>query len=346
MKVYQVGQKIEGLKLGEKHDLSIATLSLPAPSLKKGDKGERVKALQEALIRLGFLTGQPSSAFDAATQHALGKFQHLWELPSQGVYDAATRTALGKALAGDKPPATNHKPPPPKKPPPPHPPPPQTGSVREKIVANAEWGIKNEPRIHYAEVRPIPCLNEPNHLPLTTDCSGFATLCYKWAGAPDPNGLSYDGQGYTGTLLSHMHHIQQHEVEPGDLVVFGGGTGHHVCVVLDKGGSWLASHGSESGPIKISFGDEHAAQSSYGASEVHWLSILHAAAAKAAAAPEHKPAEHKPAEHKPAPEHKPAEHKAEAKPKPAEHHEAKPAEHHEAKPEPHKPPPPPPKKKH
>ena len=65
-------------------------------------------------------------------------------------------------------------------------------TVRRKIVAAARWGIANEPRIHYGEIRPIPL---GRTLPLTTDCSGFVTICYYLAGAPDPNGLGYSGQG-------------------------------------------------------------------------------------------------------------------------------------------------------
>ena len=316
-KTYQVGQAID-LALGAHHDVTVETLPLPAPPLKKGDKGDRVKQLQTALERIKFLSAANGS-FDDVTQRALGKFQHLWQVPAQGVYDSATRAALQKALAGEKPGGDAHKPPPHKPPPPHHPPPNHDGTVRGKIIANARWGIANEPRIHYAETRPIPALNSPHHLPLTTDCSGFATLCYKWAGAPDPNGNGYDGQGYTGTMLGHMHHIPHGAVEPGDLVVFGAAPGNHVCIALNKGGSLLASHGSESGPGEISFSDEHAWQSRYGAGgapgEVTWLSVLRATAAAAdhqpaAHAAEHKPAEHKPAEHKttPAP-HKPPAHK-------------------------------------
>ena len=51
---------------------------------------------------------------------------------------------------------------------------------------------------------PDHALHEPRRLPLTTDCSGFVTLCYAWAGAPDPRGLGYSGQGWTGTLLANL----------------------------------------------------------------------------------------------------------------------------------------------
>jgi hypothetical protein len=63
-------------------------------------------------------------------------------------------------------------------------------------------------------------------------------------------------------------------VQPGDLVVFGAAPGRHVCIVLDKGGHTLASHGQERGPAEISFDDEHAYQTSVGAGQVTWLSVL------------------------------------------------------------------------
>jgi hypothetical protein len=117
-------------------------------------------------------------------------------------------------------------------------------SLRDKVVACAKWGVENEPAIHYKETRPMPLSKK---LPLTTDCSGFATLCYHDAGAPDPNGLNYDGTGYTGTLLDHG--VEVPHPEPGDLVFYGPGTAYHVAVVVEAGADPLTvSHGEESGP--------------------------------------------------------------------------------------------------
>jgi cell wall-associated NlpC family hydrolase len=94
-------------------------------------------------------------------------------------------------------------------------------------------------------------------LPLTTDCSGFVTLCYFLAGAPDPNGLHYSGAGYTGTLLGHLTHVTAAKAREGDLVVWGVYPGRHCAVVLEEGDDpLLASHGSERGPIAIRYSDE------------------------------------------------------------------------------------------
>jgi hypothetical protein len=140
--------------------------------------------------------------------------------------------------------------------------------VRRGIVAAARWGIRNEARIHYAQIRPIPLRRA---LPLTTDCSGFATLCYYLAGAPDPNGLDYSGHGWTGTLLENMENIDRRAVKAGDLVVWGEYPGHHCAIVLEPGDDpRLVSHGQERGPLEIRFSTE----CRYQPAEVTWLSSL------------------------------------------------------------------------
>jgi hypothetical protein len=144
-------------------------------------------------------------------------------------------------------------------------------TVRTKIVAAARWGIANEPRIHYGETRPMPLTRA---LPLTTDCSGFVTLCYYLAGAPDPNGLGYSGQGWTGTLLRHLPETANPGA--GDVVVFGAYPGRHCAIVLRMGDDpLLASHGTERGPVAIRLSAEAAIQRA----PATWLSFEAAARA-------------------------------------------------------------------
>jgi hypothetical protein len=122
-------------------------------------------------------------------------------------------------------------------------------SSRADVVAVAQWGVGHEGQIHYRQSRPIDGIGHPHKLPLYTDCSGFVTLCYNWARAPDPNGLGYNGYGYTGTLLNHLAHIPRGQVGPGDLVVFGSGSGHHVVIISGSGSDpEVVSHGQENGP--------------------------------------------------------------------------------------------------
>ena len=143
--------------------------------------------------------------------------------------------------------------------------------LRAKIVQLARWGIQNEPQIHYQQLRPVDGMSQPKKLPLYTDCSGFSTLCYKWAGSTvDPNGGNWTG-AYTGTMLQHCRHIPKSAVKPGDLVVWGAYPGHHVALVLEAGADpLLCSHGQEKGPFAITF----SAESKFQPTPATWLSCL------------------------------------------------------------------------
>jgi lysozyme family protein len=131
---------------------------------------------------------------------------------------------------------------------------------------SALWGVENTGKIGYSENGPrLAALRTPGSLPLTTDCSGFATLCYAWAGAPNPNSSgAYDpmGTNYTGSMLARCRRVPPGAVKPGDLVVWWPPpTGHHVAVVVEAGKDpLLVSHGSSDGPLKIRFSTETACQ--------------------------------------------------------------------------------------
>lgn len=134
-------------------------------------------------------------------------------------------------------------------------PPTPVTTMRDKVVYWAKWGVRNEPLIHYKEVRPMPLQLS---LPITTDCSGFATLCYWLAHAPDPNGLGYNGSGYTGTLLTHGNAVLLSRVRPGDLVFYGPNDAFHTAIVVEAGPNPLTvSHGAEGGPQLISVSQDN-----------------------------------------------------------------------------------------
>jgi hypothetical protein len=87
---------------------------------------------------------------------------------------------------------------------------------------------------------------------LTIDCSQAVTLIAHVAGAKDPNGGNFRADGYTGTLLHGCKGITLAQARPGDLCVFGPGTGHHVVMVMQPGADPLFfSHGQEKDPIAI-----------------------------------------------------------------------------------------------
>jgi hypothetical protein len=90
-------------------------------------------------------------------------------------------------------------------------------------------------------------------LPQWADCSSFVTGIARWAGCSDPNGLHYR-YGFTGTLLNHCNHIPPANAKPGDLIVYGPGSGHHVVVIVAPGGDGdleVVSHGHQGTPELI-----------------------------------------------------------------------------------------------
>lgn len=132
--------------------------------------------------------------------------------------------------------------------------------VRGKIVSiamNAANVERQKPgSFHYAQIRPIP--DSITSYPVTTDCSGFVTLVYKAAGAPDPNGGSYQKGEPTSSYIEFAHGqkvLAASTVQPGDLVFFP----DHVAVCIGHG--MCVSHGSEGGPRIVSIASEAAYKS-------------------------------------------------------------------------------------
>jgi lysozyme family protein len=157
---------------------------------------------------------------------------------------------------------------------------PGEAKARADIVRWALWGVQNNAKIAYSQgATRLGALGGPAKLPLATDCSGFATLCYAWAHAPNP---TFPGPynaakgGYTGTMLSRCRHIPRAAVQAGDLVVWCPPTdGHHVCIVVAAGADpWLVSHGGDMGPKKLRFSEEDAAQRRGGHTTATWLSVF------------------------------------------------------------------------
>jgi hypothetical protein len=68
-------------------------------TLKFGSTGSQVKALQQALISLGFLTGTADGDYGQATQLAVQKFQTAKNLGADGIAGPQTLQALQQATA-------------------------------------------------------------------------------------------------------------------------------------------------------------------------------------------------------------------------------------------------------
>jgi hypothetical protein len=143
-----------------------------------------------------------------------------------------------------------------------------TPEQRHQLARVMDLLVRETARVHYRQTRPMQTraihslhlLQQALYSPhgVTMDCSESVTLLCHVVGLDDPNGFDYDGTGYTGTLLHHLPHYSAPEnAGVGALVVFGPGSGDHVCMVRHTGSDpVLFSHGSERGPIWIRLSDE------------------------------------------------------------------------------------------
>jgi len=159
----------------------------------------------------------------------------------------------------------------------------QTARFRLAVFGHrlgTEWSHS----IDWGESRPMDFPHAPPRrfggmmaqgLRMTLDCSATVTLAFWLSNVADPNGLAYNGYGYTGTLLQHLPaHRPSDPILPGALCVFGPGSGDHVVMALGRGTveepPLVLSHGSELGLWIDSW--QWVAS---GFSESRWLSISH-----------------------------------------------------------------------
>lgn len=124
-----------------------------------------------------------------------------------------------------------------------------------QMITAAIYTIDHGSSIHYTQgsLRMSGVTNKirlPNY-PRYMDCSSGVTWLYWQAGAKDPNGRNYNGQGYTGTLVTYGIPVSALEIIPGDLVFYGDGPSftHVALAIKDRGpDAKVWSHGSEAGP--------------------------------------------------------------------------------------------------
>lgn len=123
---------------------------------------------------------------------------------------------------------------------------PEAGSTRDALMRACKRAYGLRQYYSYSHLRPYPASLFPkvHGAPKTAapipdrvyvDCSSFATLVYKAAGAPDPNSRGYDGQGFTGSLWANGE--RTNDPQPGDLCFYGnpGDTSSHVNVYAGNG---------------------------------------------------------------------------------------------------------------
>jgi hypothetical protein len=123
----------------------------------------------------------------------------------------------------------------------------------------------------YIEERPMPTrhltIDSLRHALLYAggaedDCSGTVTLIARLSGWKDPNGLDYNGDGYTGTMFDYLQHMSSVEdLHKGGLIIYSsGGKTVHVVMVVQQNGTdpEIYSHGSHARSAIWSLGTEDA----------------------------------------------------------------------------------------
>lgn len=123
---------------------------------------------------------------------------------------------------------------------------------RDTIIAYAIFGYNNRSSIHYTQgpsrMYGVKHNTRPPSIPYWEDCSSFSTWCYWGAKVRDPNGLGYNGYGYTGTLSQNGR--KTYTPVKGDLAFYGYSWPYsHVVIYIGNGK--CVSHGSEIGPVLI-----------------------------------------------------------------------------------------------
>jgi hypothetical protein len=72
----------------------------PDGTYRRGDEGDSVLAIQQALAALGFYEGEVDGKFGAQTEEAVIAFQDSQDLTADGVVGPATLAALSQEIAG------------------------------------------------------------------------------------------------------------------------------------------------------------------------------------------------------------------------------------------------------
>jgi hypothetical protein len=193
--------------------------------------------------------------FDVNEQHIgepagklLTEIQHLVGLPETGELDEATRATLKPIFEPVQ--ATPQDP-------------------RHAFVGQLWWAAGHTDSIHYpnGDIRPDAPVEEYERWKrhdlsgrgMIIDCSeSIQAACFA-AGLPSQCGDSFHtGLQFTGTLLSTLKQIRMQAATVGDLIVIGGGSGHHVVAILrpDNEEPLIWSQGCEAGPLILPLSEE------------------------------------------------------------------------------------------
>lgn len=216
--------------------------------------GRDVLALQRALARAGVRPwasrAHPfTGTFGAGTRDQVKAFQRRRGLSADGVYGVATHRKLGAffdtygiwLLNGYRIVSPAER-------------------AQARLVTAAMAAYNDRAFIGYTQGPGRMYLvrhrvNDPSwlfrHVYFAEDCSSTATWLAYAARVDDPNGLGYNGQGFTGTQAANGHRVFSSTAPVGSFNFYGGGPPYsHVTVRVSPGGRCL-SHGSSPGPLLV-----------------------------------------------------------------------------------------------
>lgn len=119
--------------------------------------------------------------------------------------------------------------------------------------------VRHQRQVHYRQFRPMDITAWSRaHLDYEmshggqfwADCSEMTTALFHWVGAKDPNGMGFNGWGWSGSIWEHLPHFSNaRDAKIGSIVTFGPGGSEHVATVFSPGSDpVLFSHGDENGP--------------------------------------------------------------------------------------------------
>jgi hypothetical protein len=218
-------------------------------TLKPGARGKDVIAVKRALWRAGVYR-KPRSftrVYGPFAVRAVRRFQQAHGLVADGEYGKMTHRKLAPwfdeyaiSLLGQAPRPT------------------RADEIRARILSSAAVLYNRRSHVHYTmgwarmqivrqrlRMRDLATVEH-----LFEDCSSSITGLYFVAGGPDPNGLGFNGQGFTGTQCRHGRSVSIVQAKPCALVFYGNGPPwKHVALYL--GGNRVWSHGSEGGPYLL-----------------------------------------------------------------------------------------------
>lgn len=211
--------------------------------LRKGSHGNDVIGAKRAIWRANGLRVPKAATqlFGVTAAKQLQLFQHAHGLRADGQLGAGTLARLAPyfdayayLLYVGYPPGTS-----------------VAVAHQRAFVAYMLWGYNNRAMLHYVQARPMDLLNDLQHLPGYDDCSEWYTKGCKYARYQDPNGLGYNGAGYTGTIAAHGTAVASMAASrPGDAFLYGPAPGYeHVAGCI--GAERVVSFGSEPGPLLL-----------------------------------------------------------------------------------------------